>query len=1005
MKKTAKYLFLSLFFILFFSLVNSPLIMEEKLLSYNETSILFDSSAVSYSNTNSGMSTTNVQTSIEELYEAIMGDCYVGYTKGTTTATSYTCNKKTPSGSGTIEWDSNYVRFDQSENSLTSTTVQEAIDELASHIDYCKEHYHVENQTSSSYDCEADSYTITINAGTGISSVTGTGWTNTGTTTMTKSVQMGTELSLCESNASATTIVGTINGGYTGCSATLTTGSGTLTGNTFTVGAGAATITLASTPNTYTVNYVDNLFAATAQEANGVTVTYDEENEYIKLNGTGTTVNVIPALWDFERRTINSGDIYRITIKYISGTMTRTDTTKNFRFVFELTTDGARFSDRSTDPKPYQTLNFPESTSGAETTGTFTVDSSRASANGLQYWLNDQGSGNTTFTDYKVQVIITKVHSKEVTFDSTYGTLDTPTKTGHDFNGWWTQLNGGTQVTSSTTYNTIGDQTLYAHWTSHKLNVQYNGNGSDVTFCGDTTKFSMDSSKYVLWLSSSTRNIQTVGYGQYVGYSNGLYNWDNTNSICFSKTGYTTPVGQEWVLNGNTSKKYNDDDATITAINLANDAGCNLESTATCNARMNVNWTAKQYTVTYVDNLFVARSRIIDGITAVYTESGSYLTLNGITANKWMVDKLWNFERRTINAGDQYKITIKYVSGSYERKVNTSQNPRFYFELSTDGEVFSDRTTAPVSYKLVEMPLTGENSATFTVDSSRASANGLNYRIYQQTASNFQFNDYKVQIIITKVQTKTVTYGSTYGTLASNSKTGFDFDGWYTGLTDGTNITSSSTYNTDGNQTLYAHWTYHKLHVKLRSNASGVTWCGNSGTAYSIDSSNYALKNDSRNIHNSGYGQYISHSSGLANYHNTSAVCFNRSGYTAVSGKEWKLTYDGTTTYYDQGDSTVTAASMSTKAGCNLKTTDECNATLYVNWTSSGGGSDPTPAPSGSTSCTDEMACGGLPNWCHYGSLCYYGAAGGTTGYDCQQNGGNWYCGKCYSAVTDAACR
>ena len=92
--------------------------------------------------------------------------------------------------------------------------------------------------------------------------------------------------------------------------------------------------------------------------------------------------------------------------------------------------------------------------------------------------------------------------------------------------------------------------------------------------------------------------------------------------------------------------------------------------------------------------------------------------------------------------------------------------------------MFSDRTTAPVSYKLVEMPLTGENTATFTVDSSRASANGLYYRIYQQTASNFQFNDYKVQIIITKVQTKTVTYGSTYGTLASNSKTGFDFDGW-----------------------------------------------------------------------------------------------------------------------------------------------------------------------------------------------------------------------------------
>lgn len=748
----------------------------------------------------------------------------------------------------------------------------------------------------------------------------------------------------------------------------------------------------------HTLNYNENLFAATMQTTNGVTVTYDETNSYMKLNGTGTAKSIIPNLWNYERRSISAGDKYLITIKYISGTLTKQDSSAKLSLEFDLTTNGERFADRTTDPKSYTSATLP--TSG-ETSAILTVDPSRASANGLQYWIYEGIAGNTTFTDYRVQVLITKVASKTVNYGSTYGTLPTPTKTGYDFDGWYTSPSGGTEVTSSTTYNLDADQTIYAHFTSHKLNVQYNGNGSDA-WCGTGTNITMDSSKYAV--KDSTRNIQTVGYGQYIGYSGGLYNWDNENSICFSRTGYSVPTGQEWVLNGNTSKKYNDNDATLTTIDVANDAGCNLLTTSTCNARMNVNWKGNTYTVTYIDNLFAARTQNPNGVTATYTESGSYLTLDGITSSKWIVDPLWNFDRRTIKANDQYKITIKYVSGSYTRKVNTSQNPRFYFELSTDGEEFSDRTTDPVSYKMVEMPLSGEKSATFTVDSSRASANGLNYRIYQQTASNFQFDSYKVQIIITKVHSKSVTYGSTYGTLDSSSKTGFTFDGWYTGLTNGSEKTSSTTYNTAGNQTLYAHWTYHKLHVRYRSSTSGTTWCGTG--SYTMDSSKYALNaSGSRDITNPGYGQYINYKSGFSDYQNANSICFKRSGHSARTGKEWRLVYNGTTTNYNQATTTYTAASVASKAGCNLKNTESCTATVNVYWDdddSSGG----TPTSSGGTACTDEMACDrmGLGSWCHYGTICYYNIQSGVTSGDCSHIGGTYVCGRCYRSVVDAAC-
>lgn len=54
--------------------------------------------------------------------------------------------------------------------------------------------------------------------------------------------------------------------------------------------------------------------------------------------------------------------------------------------------------------------------------------------------------------------------SKVVTCGSTYGTLPTPTRTGYDFDGWYTQKTDGTKVDDNTTVTTAANHTLYAHW-------------------------------------------------------------------------------------------------------------------------------------------------------------------------------------------------------------------------------------------------------------------------------------------------------------------------------------------------------------------------------------------------------------------------------------------------------------------------------------------------------------------------------------------------------------
>ncbi len=71
--------------------------------------------------------------------------------------------------------------------------------------------------------------------------------------------------------------------------------------------------------------------------------------------------------------------------------------------------------------------------------------------------------------------------SKTVTYGAAYGTLPTPSKTGHSFNGWYTQANGGgTRITESTVFNITTDQTLYAKWTPYTYTITFDPQGGKV---------------------------------------------------------------------------------------------------------------------------------------------------------------------------------------------------------------------------------------------------------------------------------------------------------------------------------------------------------------------------------------------------------------------------------------------------------------------------------------------------------------------------------------------
>ena len=114
--------------------------------------------------------------------------------------------------------------------------------------------------------------------------------------------------------------------------------------------------------------------------------------------------------------------------------------------------------------------------------------------------------------------------SKNVTIGKTYGTLPTPTRTGYDFDGWYTQKTDGTKVTANTSVGTNPPNTLYAHWIAKKYTVTLDANGGTVSMASRTATYG---SKYPA-LPDATR---TGGYtfdGWYTQITDGTKVDDNT---------------------------------------------------------------------------------------------------------------------------------------------------------------------------------------------------------------------------------------------------------------------------------------------------------------------------------------------------------------------------------------------------------------------------------------------------------------------------------------------
>ena len=140
-------------------------------------------------------------------------------------------------------------------------------------------------------------------------------------------------------------------------------------------------------------------------------------------------------------------------------------------------------------------------------------------------------------------------------------------------------------------------------------------------------------------------------------------------------------------------------------------------------------------------------------------------------------------------------------------------------------------TTAP-GYTYYNTPGTKGGGGT-----SKITANGTHYIWVRDEAGNVA----KRSVSVNKVQrtftvsfnanggsvsptSKTVTFGSTYGSLPAPSRTGYTFNGWYTAPSGGSRVLGTNTVTTASNHTLYAHWTINSYYIDLNLFLDGASY-------------------------------------------------------------------------------------------------------------------------------------------------------------------------------------
>lgn len=536
--------------------------------------------------------------------------------------------------------------------------------------------------------------------------------------------------------------------------------------------------------------------------------------------------------------------------------------------------------------------------------------------------------------------------SKNLEYNSAYGTLPTPTKASdaqytYTFAGWYTAATGGTQVTAATKM-TAKDTTIYAHWTSNtrsytvsyqttygtlnrtSQSVAYNSKGSctltmpdntaefTYTFVGWYTAANGGGTKVGSELTLETPAIKgTVTYYAYVTRSTKSYthtfnaNGGGTVSPATITKAYNTALGTLPTVSrtGYTFVGWFDTSAANGGTQAT--TATKVTGTKTWYAR----WSINSYTFTFDKN--GGNTPSTTTITKEYnTAVGTLPTCTRNADNTYTYAFAGWFDTSASSGGTQLTISTKVISNKtwYARWTPTYKN----YTVTWDGNGGTpSKSSSSFHYNdaLGTLPTATRTGYTFkgwstsktgTVNvntTTKVTANVTYYAVWAINSYTWTFDANGG----TGDTTKTLNYNATLSTLptasrASTAANNYTFAGWFDTdvSTGGTQLTTST--KCTGNKTWYARWTASTRQYKLTVTA------GTGGTVSGGGTYNYNASATLKATANSGY-HFVKWSDGNTSATRTVTVTKDAT-YTATFEQDPYLNLDKTSLEFEASGGT-----------------------------------------------------------------------------------------------------
>ncbi len=437
--------------------------------------------------------------------------------------------------------------------------------------------------------------------------------------------------------------------------------------------------------------------------------------------------------------------------------------------------------------------------------------------------------------------------SRQKSFSARIGKLPTPTRTGYTFKGWFTVASGGTQVTSSTGFGSLS-RTIYAQWTANTYTVSYKLNSGSYgsyhptswtyntpqrisnptrtgyTFDGwtasglstSTAVYGTGSNPTTKWSSASTKvkassatgalyfkNLRTTS-----GTITLTANWTiNQYDLNFDANGGSVSVQQRPLNYGaqyGTLPTPTRTGYTFNGWFTAASGGNQVSATTTMGASdttIYAHWTVNTYVVN-----FDATNYMPYPVTSVaFNGSGGDFTYSNINneivhsfkfrdnVNMYGASTGFYIDLSALTAEEEYEWSI-YVKSTRRHAISIGQEQGG----KIDAEVTTEWTR--ITHKFTATPAGAKAFVIYRGNGSWAIGEVFEFKnLSIQKASDTPADQATGNI--------TVTYDGYYTNLPTPTRYGYNFTGWYTSASSGSQVTSSTQVKTANNHTLYSRWT------------------------------------------------------------------------------------------------------------------------------------------------------------------------------------------------------